>query len=357
MPRKVYITSHMSIDDQLAEIAEEMPLETLCWPWFLTHADDWGRGKASAREILNGVFPALRKLVTLEVVENALDAFNKKGLLTLDYVNGTRYYQIREETWWRIQTHIKRSKMRDDKSLYPAITREQVRAGESEIPPSPSPSLSSLLSVDPNGSTLSSSGQLDAAGNGSPETPEPDTVPPSKASGGAGPLRPAGRAGTPTQGRQPPRTKRLRAIFHEIFLADWPDGKPRRWKFENWSEELGRREKEHDIQALMRLGPWLRSDHLHASRLREKGYARPSTVLGRRNCKTYVEMAEEWTRDGQQQKRPGMKPCSNCGGSGRTIGTQAPCPACKGTRFVPSPTTAGMTSVADAIRSSLEDSE
>lgn len=42
MARKRFVTSDMSIDEKIADIAAENPTAALMWPWFITGFDDWG---------------------------------------------------------------------------------------------------------------------------------------------------------------------------------------------------------------------------------------------------------------------------------------------------------------------------
>ena len=46
MARKRFITSDMSVDERIADIAVENPVAALMWPWFITGFDDWGRMEA-----------------------------------------------------------------------------------------------------------------------------------------------------------------------------------------------------------------------------------------------------------------------------------------------------------------------
>jgi len=153
MARKVFISSAMSYDETLSEIAEVEPLAALIWPWFLTYFDDWGRAKASPREIKNSVFQA-NDLVTMEVISNAISQY--EGQLVRVYtVDGKQYMQIDPDKWFKHQTHIRKEKRENDGSKHPAPPAEdnaQVRAGAREFAesranltdciPSPSPSLS-----------------------------------------------------------------------------------------------------------------------------------------------------------------------------------------------------------------------
>jgi len=156
MSRKLYVSTDISIDEAIAEIADDDPLSALLWPWLLVHLDDWGRSSASARRLKGAVAPMF-EAVTVEVIERALQAYAAKGLIALYEVGGHRYLAVEPEKWWRYQTHIHRSKREVDGSAIPAppadafTTPAEVR-GESRnvagicaslppsLPPSPTPS-------------------------------------------------------------------------------------------------------------------------------------------------------------------------------------------------------------------------
>ena len=154
MSRKVFISSDISIDENLDDVASENALAALLWPWFLTCFDDWGRSEASPKRLKNKVFPG-NELVTPEVIATALQLYQKYGLLKLYEVDGKQYMAVDQEKWFKYQTHIRKEKREKDGSKYPAPEDcAQVRAGARDsaepradrgncIPsPSPSPSLS-----------------------------------------------------------------------------------------------------------------------------------------------------------------------------------------------------------------------
>lgn len=113
MGRKVYITSDMSIDEQLSEVAEADPEAALLWPWIITFFDDWGRALASPRRIKAAVFPSIHT-VTVEKVETALQLYARVGLIVLYEVDGRRYMAVPHDKWFKYQTHIRREKRADD---------------------------------------------------------------------------------------------------------------------------------------------------------------------------------------------------------------------------------------------------
>lgn len=160
MARKVYVSSDISIDDEIGEVAERDPLNALLWPWFLTAFDDWGRSEASQKRLKRQVFPG-NSLVTDEIIEKSLTLYHNFGLIRLYEVDNKRYMCIDPEKWFKYQTHIRSEKRENDKSKYPPPPSEddensaqmrEIARGLAEVSavadnciPSPSPSLSPSL--------------------------------------------------------------------------------------------------------------------------------------------------------------------------------------------------------------------
>ncbi len=140
MGRKVYLTSDVSSDEQLWDIADAEgaaePLIALLWPWFLPLFDDWGRAKASAKWIKAKAFPG-NDLVTIELLEKALTQFAEHGLIQRYEVEGKAYMAVESEKWFRYQTHIRGEKRLKDESPYPpapgfSLPAPSVREAEEE---------------------------------------------------------------------------------------------------------------------------------------------------------------------------------------------------------------------------------
>jgi hypothetical protein len=151
----------MSYDETLSEIAEVDPIAAMMWPWILTYFDDWGRAKASPREIKNSVFQA-NDLITLEVISKAITIFDGR-LIEVYEVDGKPFMRINPDKWFKHQTHIRKEKRENDGSKHPAPTARddaQVRADARDdahfsdnltdcIPsPSPSPSLKDTTTTE-----------------------------------------------------------------------------------------------------------------------------------------------------------------------------------------------------------------
>lgn len=171
MARKVFVSSDISHDEKLLEVAEQDPTAALLWPWILTVFDDWGRARAEPRRLKVQVFPG-NDLVTTEVISRTLALFREVALITAYEVAGTAYMAVDPDVWFRWQTHIRKDKREDDsgsscppppaterKTSSPASNgggnREDSRslAGSREKSrdraPSPSPSLSPSPSTTP----------------------------------------------------------------------------------------------------------------------------------------------------------------------------------------------------------------
>lgn len=175
MARKVYVSSDISLDDELADVAEIDPLCALLWPWFLTTFDDWGRSESSPKRLKRQVFPE-NTLITADIIEKALILFNTYQLIKLYSVDGKQYMAVDPEKWFKYQTHIRSEKREKDKSKCPPpsdddgtsaqqreITRcyAEVSAVAGNCIPSPSPS----LSPSPSPSKDSSSSEMDEYDN------------------------------------------------------------------------------------------------------------------------------------------------------------------------------------------------
>jgi hypothetical protein len=118
MARKVFISSSISVDEQLLAVAEQDPLAQLLWPWLLTSLDDWGRGSANVRRLKAAVFPD-NPLVTPEVIDRALTLYAAVGLIDLYTVGPKRYWAVKPAAWWRYQTHIHKDKREREASQIP----------------------------------------------------------------------------------------------------------------------------------------------------------------------------------------------------------------------------------------------
>ena len=133
MGRKVFVSSDIAVDERLIDVAAEDGKAALLWPWLLTAMDDWGRAEASPKRLKARVFPS-NPIVTADDIQSALLLFEQVGLVVLYMVDGKPYMAVREETWWRYQTHIHKSKRRKDESKIPAPPRRDDIAESRVIP-------------------------------------------------------------------------------------------------------------------------------------------------------------------------------------------------------------------------------
>lgn len=170
MARKRFVTSDMSIDEKIAEIAAENPVAALMWPWFITGFDDWGRMEAVPMKIKLSIFPAFP--YTPKDIEEAIDLYDKFGIVHKYEVDGKEYIAVEPEKYYKYQTYIRGSKREIDGSNCPpppnppwgnakdstekhtehdrradARTCVQVSADERKCIPSPSPSPSPSMNV------------------------------------------------------------------------------------------------------------------------------------------------------------------------------------------------------------------
>ncbi len=211
MPRKMYVSDEMGLDNALADVAEDDVMSALIWPWLIPYLDDWGRGDANPRRIKAKIFPMF-DAITTSVIAKALDGFVGAGLLHVYTVEGKPYMSVScgADKWFEYQSHVHGSKRTQDKSRYPAPgaevmprpaqsrdTNTESREGESEkeelreVPresaeareeprdaaqfrASPSPSLRSSPSPSPHFEEKTP-----------PECPKKDTLAPQGAAAGA----------------------------------------------------------------------------------------------------------------------------------------------------------------------------
>ena len=163
MARKRFITSDMSIDEKIADIAVENPVAALMWPWFITGFDDWGRMEAVPVKIKLSIFPAFPYIA--KDIKEAIDLYDKYGIVHKYEVDGKEYIAIEPEKYYKHQTYIRGNKREIDGSNCPpppnppwdsvkgsaevptgnnnhadARTCTQVSADERKCIPSPSPS-------------------------------------------------------------------------------------------------------------------------------------------------------------------------------------------------------------------------
>jgi hypothetical protein len=119
MARKLYISSDISLDEALAEVADTDPTSALLWPWLLVHLDDWGRGSANLRRLKAQIAP-MNKVVTEKLLEKTLNLFAENGLIAIYEVDGSRFMAVNPDKWWKYQTHIHKGKRETDKSEIPS---------------------------------------------------------------------------------------------------------------------------------------------------------------------------------------------------------------------------------------------
>ena len=114
MARKRFITSDMSIDEKIADIAVENPVAALMWPWFITGFDDWGRMEAVPVKIKLSIFPAFP--YTPKDIKEAIDLYDKYGIVHKYEVDGKVYIAVEPEKYYKYQTYIRGNKREIDGS-------------------------------------------------------------------------------------------------------------------------------------------------------------------------------------------------------------------------------------------------
>lgn len=163
MSRKRSITSDISTDPRVAQLAQYGPLPLLLYTWCMTHADDWGRLIGEPVQLRLTVCPALA--VSAAEVEEALNQVAAVGLWERYQVDGRWYIAYPLEAWYRHQSYISKDKRSQDKSQFPPPSQrtspqsatEWQRAAQSGAErqsvavsvPSPSPSPEKDVVVEP----------------------------------------------------------------------------------------------------------------------------------------------------------------------------------------------------------------
>ena len=118
MSRHRSISTDISTDTQVAELAEHGPLPLLLYTWAIPHADDWGRMTGDPRQFKLLVCPGLD--VTAKDVEQALTAIAEVGLWLRYEVAGKWYIAFPPSSWFKHQNYIPKSKRQAERSSYPA---------------------------------------------------------------------------------------------------------------------------------------------------------------------------------------------------------------------------------------------
>ncbi len=118
MSRHRSISTDISTDRQVAELAEHGPLPLLLYTWAIPHADDWGRLSGDPRQFRLLVCPGLD--VTARDVEQALTLIAETGLWLRYEVGGKWYIAFPPASWFKHQNYIPKDKRGKDKSAFPA---------------------------------------------------------------------------------------------------------------------------------------------------------------------------------------------------------------------------------------------
>lgn len=155
MARKRFITSDISIDEKIAQVAEENPTAALMWPWIVTALDDWGRMGANPIEIKLTVFPAFP--FTSKEIAEAIKLYDRFELAHYYIVEDKPFLAVDPSIWYKYQTYIESKRKEKQTSKYPSppnppwlienqqqlatIADNQQQPAKNVLSPSPSPSL------------------------------------------------------------------------------------------------------------------------------------------------------------------------------------------------------------------------
>jgi len=117
MARKRFITSDMSVDERIGDIAAENPVAALMWPWFITGFDDWGRMEAVPGKIKLSIFPAFP--YTSDEIAEIIQLYHKHEIAFYYEIDGKPYLAVNPETWLKYQTYIRKDKLEKQNSKIP----------------------------------------------------------------------------------------------------------------------------------------------------------------------------------------------------------------------------------------------
>lgn len=118
MSHKRSISSEMCTDERLAEVASEMPLAAVLWPWILLLLDDWGRAEFRPMKAKLALFPGCQ-LVSADILEQSIDTFTKHGLLAKYEVDGKTFIALHPRKWIKFQTYLVGTKRANHASPLP----------------------------------------------------------------------------------------------------------------------------------------------------------------------------------------------------------------------------------------------
>lgn len=149
MSRRRGISTEISTDPRIADLAQHGPLPLLLYTWAIPHADDWGRLTGDARQFKLAVCPALD--TNAREIDDALDQVASVGLWQRYEVDGRKYIAFPTEAWYKHQSYISKQKRQRDGSSFPPppntadhrtlpqITEEHSETPQNPVSPSPTP--------------------------------------------------------------------------------------------------------------------------------------------------------------------------------------------------------------------------
>ncbi len=116
MSRKRSISTDISTDPKLLDLAAHGALPLLLYTWAIPHADDWGRMAGDPRQFKMIVCPGLD--VTAAQVDEALSQIAAVGLWQRYQADGRQIIAFPADSWWKHQSYIAQSKRDADKSQF-----------------------------------------------------------------------------------------------------------------------------------------------------------------------------------------------------------------------------------------------
>lgn len=171
MSRKRYISTDISTDSKVDDLASRSLLAALVYTWAVPHMDDWGRITGETKEFKMQVCPGID--VSVKDIDEAIQHVMDVGLWIRYEVDGKRCLSVsKPDSWFKHQSYINKAKRDDDSgSSFPSLDKrrktpqnaeeqqETPKSGEEQQRvPQNAVSFSSSFSVSPSLSNNSSSG-------------------------------------------------------------------------------------------------------------------------------------------------------------------------------------------------------
>lgn len=125
MSRRRYISTELSTDIRLAELAEHGIMPLLLYTWAIPHFDDWGRMSGDPRQFKLTVCPALD--ISSSEVLAAIEQIENVGLWNRYVAERKWVIAVPSERWFKHQSYIGKDKrLNDEGSNFKSIEYAEI---------------------------------------------------------------------------------------------------------------------------------------------------------------------------------------------------------------------------------------